>query len=89
MRTPGRSSQFKKDVRLAAKRGKDMRKLEAVLSTLIDERPLDPRLRDHALGGPYRGHRECHIEPDWLLVYQLAPGEIRFERTGGHADLFE
>ena len=89
MRIPRRASQFKKDVRLAAKRGKDLRKLEAVLTALIEERTLHPHLRDHPLQGPYQGHRECHIEADWLLIYQLAPGEVRFERTGGHADLFE
>jgi mRNA interferase YafQ len=51
--------------------------------------PLDPRLRDHALKGEFSGRRECHVEPDWLLVYKREPDSVIFERTGTHADLFE
>ncbi|MDD2709225.1 MAG: type II toxin-antitoxin system YafQ family toxin [Verrucomicrobiae bacterium] len=89
MRVPVRTNQFRRDVKLAMKRGKDMAKLERVLSCLIDESVLDVRLRDHSLKGGYAGRRECHIEPDWLLVYKLEPGTVIFERLGTHADLFE
>ena len=89
MRIPRRTGQFKRDVKLAMRRGKDLLKLQAILSDLIDEKILDLRLRDHPLRGNYTGRRECHIEPDWLLIYKLGPGEIIFERLGTHADLFE
>lgn len=89
MRIPRRTSQFKRDLELAGRRGKDLAKLEAALSTLIDETPLPGWLKDHPLKGPYRGHRECHLESDWLLIYKLEPGAVIFERTGSHADLFE
>ncbi|MDD2709084.1 MAG: type II toxin-antitoxin system YafQ family toxin [Verrucomicrobiae bacterium] len=89
MRVPARTSQFRRDVKLAMKRSKDISKLERVLSCLVDESPLDVRLRDHPLKGGYAGRRECHIEPDWLLVYKLEPGTVIFERLGTHADLFE
>lgn len=89
MRTPQRTSQFKKDVRLALRRGKDSQKLEQVLSDLIDGKPLDPKYKDHPLKGEFKGRRECHIETDWLLIYKLDGDAIIFERTGSHSDLFE
>lgn len=70
------------------RRGKDTDKIKAVIVTLINEEPLPERYRDHALIGNYKDRRECHIEPDWLLVYKLADDEIIFERTGSHSDLF-
>ena len=89
MRTPSYTRQFEKDVKRMRKRGKDLQKLKSVLSNLIAEELLDTRYQDHALVGNYRSRRECHIEPDWLLVYKLANDEIIFERTGTHSDLFE
>lgn len=88
-RRPVFTGRFQKDVKRAERRGKDMRKLEAVASALLEGSPLDPLRRDHALVGDFKGCRECHIEPDWLLVYSLGPDFVRFERTGTHADLFE
>ncbi len=85
-RTTGR---FEKDFKLSLKRRKDVSKLQAVMRALVQEVPLDPRLRDHALKGEFAGRRECHIEPDWLLIYKLEPGVVVFERTGTHSDLFE
>ena len=86
-RTTGR---FEKDFKLSLKRGKDISKLKAVMRAIVQEVPLDPRLRDHALKGKkYAERRECHIEPDWLLVYKLEPGSVVFERTGTHSDLFK
>ncbi|CAN5350223.1 type II toxin-antitoxin system YafQ family toxin [soil metagenome] len=88
MRRPLRTSRVKKDVELARKRGKNLAKLRMVMQQLIDEVPLQPRHRDHALVGKYRNRRECHLEPDWLLIYKLEGNNIIFERSGTHADLF-
>lgn len=60
-----------------------------VVTALIDEKPLEERYYDHPLKGNYRGRRECHLEPDWLLIYKLQGNQIIFERTGRHSDLFE
>ena len=89
MRTPGYTTQFERDLRLMQRRGKDTGKLKTILTALINEEPLPERQRDHPLVGNYKGRRECHIEPDWLLIYKLINNEIIFERTGSHGDLFE
>jgi mRNA interferase YafQ len=89
MRRPSFTRQFEKDLQRMCKRGKEVARLKAVMTALVDEQPLSERYRDHALIGNYRGRRECHVEPDWLLVYKLLDDEIIFERTGSHADLFE
>ena len=88
MRSLSRTSQFKKDVKKVEKRGKDLRKLRAVLDLLIDAKPLPDTLRDHALQGEFKGSRDLHIEPDWLLIYTLEQNHLRLERTGTHSDLF-
>jgi mRNA interferase YafQ len=80
---------FEKDVALANKRGKNLSKLKAIIELLVDESPLPAKNRDHKLVGNYSGRRECHIEPDWLLIYQIKDGNIIFERTGTHSDLFK
>ena len=89
MRAPGYSGQFRRDVKRAGKRGKDMGKLRHVLALLIDARPLPAALRDHPLKGEWQGWRDLHIEPDWLLIYKAEADAVRFERTGTHADVFE
>jgi mRNA interferase YafQ len=89
MRSPNYTTQFERDLRLLQRRGKDIEKLKQVLATLINEEPLAERYRDHPLKGNYRNRRECHLEPDWLLIYKLYNDEIIFERTGTHSDLFE
>jgi len=88
MKTIRRTSQFKQDVRRMQRRGKDLEKLKRVLETLMKEEELTERYRDHVLVGQYKGTRECHIEPDWLLIYELAESEIVLIRTGSHSDLF-
>lgn len=88
MRTPSFTRQFERDLRLMQRRGKDIAKLRSVMTLLIEEQPLPERLRDHPLVGNWIGRRECHIEPDWLLIYKLPDDEIIFERTGRHVDLF-
>ena len=82
------SSQFKKDMRLAKRRGKDLVKIKKLMDLILMEETLSPRHRDHCLQGSYVGRRECHVEPDWLLIYKPMPGKIIFERTGTHSDLF-
>jgi len=83
------STRFVKDVRRMAKRGKDISKLEQVVRQLAQGQALAPRHRDHALGGNWGGARDCHIEPDWVLIYTGDPQSLRLERTGTHSDLFE
>lgn len=89
MLTPRLSGPFKRDVRRAEKRGKDLSKLRALLTLLIEEQPLPERYRDHALKGPWAGFRDAHIEPDWLLIYRIENGELQLARTGTHSDVFE
>jgi len=76
-------------VKRAEKRGKDMDKLKAVLSLLIEEKPLPDRYRDHPLKGEWKGFRDLHIEPDWLLLYAVEGNELQLARTGTHSDLFD
>jgi len=89
VRTFSRTSQFKKDVKLAARRGKDLTRLKAVLDLLIDGESLPPQFRDHPLRGEWHGTRDCHVESDWVLIYTVVGNHVRFERTGTHSDLFE
>jgi mRNA interferase YafQ len=90
VRTFSRTSQFKKDVKLAGRRGKDPAKLKAVIDLLIDGDDLPVQYKDHPLRGNFAGSRDCHIEPDWVLIYTLTENNshVRFERTGTHSDLF-
>jgi mRNA interferase YafQ len=89
MRTPLYTRQFERDLRKAAKRGKNLEKLKIIVRTLIVGWKLDPLHRDHQLVGNYVGRRECYIEGDWLLIYKIEEERIIFERTGSHADLFK
>jgi mRNA interferase YafQ len=70
------------------RQGRQVEKLKRVLETLVKGEPLADRYRDHVLVGQYKGTRECHIEPDWLLIYELGETEIVLIRTGSHSDLF-
>ena len=82
------TSAFKKDLKRITKRNYDRPLLDAVVDALREAQPLPPARRDHALAGEWKGLRECHIEPDWLLIYQSTDDEILLARTGTHADLF-
>ena len=84
-----RSNQFKKDVKRAVKRGKDPEALKNIIELLASGNSLPVKNRDHKLSGDYANYRECHIEPDWLLIYFVSSEVLRLERTGTHADLFE
>ena len=90
MRTFSRTSQFKKDIKRADKRGKDLARLKTVIDLLIDGNVLPPGYKDHPLRGNFAGSRDCHVEPDWVLIYTLTENNshVRFERTGTHSDLF-
>jgi mRNA interferase YafQ len=88
MRSPSYSGQFKRDVKLAEKRGKDLGKLRAVIELLLANKPLPRALSDHPLKGEWKPCRDLHIEPDWVLIYFASDTEVRFERCGSHADLF-
>jgi mRNA interferase YafQ len=82
------TTQFVKDLKLAKKRNLPLDVIKAVMDMLIQEVPLPPQFRDHVLSGDYNGRRECHVRPDWLLIYRKSETIISFERTGTHSDLF-
>jgi len=82
------TKQFKKDVKRMRKRGKDLEKIKAVIDLLVAGEPLPPKNRDHKLGGDWIGRRDCHVEPDWILIFKLTEDELLLERTGTHSDLF-
>lgn len=82
------TAQFRRDRRLCIKRGYDMALLNAVVNTLRIPAPLPPENRDHVLVGNYVGRRECHIQPDWLLIYRVEGNALYLDRTGTHSDLF-
>jgi mRNA interferase YafQ len=77
-------------VKRVGKRGKALAKLKIVLDLLIEGEVLPAHYRDHPLRGNFAGSRDCHVEPDWILIYTLTEGDahVRFERTGTHSDLF-
>jgi mRNA interferase YafQ len=89
MRIPSYTRQFSKDLKKMEKRGKSLEKVKVIIKNLVNEESLNAKYKDHKLIGNFRGRRECHIEPDWLLIYKVADSEIIFERTGTHSDLFE
>lgn len=84
------SNQFKKDLRLAQKRGYDINRLKEVVLSLANGETLDTKYRDHFLSGNYSEFRECRIQPDWLLIYQIKDKKLILflARTGSHSDLF-
>jgi mRNA interferase YafQ len=88
MKTIRRTSQFKRDVKRMQRQGRDVEKLKRVLEVLVDGEPLAAQHRDHVLIGQYKGTRECHVEPDWLLIYELGETEIVLIRTGSDSVLF-
>ena len=85
------TSMFKKDLKLAKKRGYDLSLLNKVVDTLAMGKPLAEKYKDHNLVGNFTGCRECHITPDWLLIYEILNSELilYLTRTGTHSDLFD
>ena len=85
------TTQFKKDLKLAKKQNKDLGKLFEVIDILANGETLDAKYKDHSLTGNYRGTRECHVEPDWLLIYEIR-GDVlvlMLYRLGSHSELFK
>ena len=84
------SNRFRKDLKLALRRGYKIELLEEVVNKLAEGMVLEPRYKDHELAGDFKGLRECHITPDWLLIYQVVDNELvlYLSRTGTHSDLF-
>ncbi len=82
------SRQFRKDLKKALKQGKDGSKIGAVIGALGLQEPLAQKHVDHALTGNFKGFRECHIEPDWLLIYRVHEDMLDLTRTGSHSELF-
>ena len=82
------STKFKRDFKVCAKRGYNLKRLQNVIDILRVPDSLPPKNRDHNLTVSYAGYRECHVEPDWLLIYQQTETELLLYRTGTHSDLF-
>ncbi len=82
------AGQLKRDLKKILAGGKEKKEFIGIARKLIDGEKLDPKHRDHKLVGNYAGRRECHIEPDWLLIYKIDGRRIIFERTGTHSELF-
>lgn len=89
MRNVSQTTQFVRDVKRMRKRGKDLEKLKILVAKLANDEPLDPKHRDHPLIGQWKSARDCHIEPDWVLIYSADAHSLRLERTGSHNDLFK
>jgi mRNA interferase YafQ len=83
------TTQFRRDAKRIQKRGQDLGELREVAGRLAAGETLEPRYRDHKLAGPYAGFRECHVKPDWLLIYRVTDAELILVRTGTHQDLFD
>ena len=85
------TARFKKDFRRAKKQGRDIALIERTLELLAREEPLPAELHDHELVGNYKGHRECHLAPDWLLIYRIDGGKLTLTATrlGSHSELFD
>ena len=79
---------FRRDVRRLGRRGADLTKLQNVVALLAAKKPLEPRHRDHPLSGDWRSFRDCHVEPDWVLIYKVDGDDLYLVRTGSHAELF-
>ncbi len=89
MRSIRRDTQFKRDVKRLKKRNKGFEKLKTTIQLLVEGEKLPPKFMDHKLKGTSKDCRECHIEPDWLLIYRIEGSELCLVRTRSHADLFK
>lgn len=89
LKTINYTSQFKKDVEKAQRQDRNLRKLQEVIELLVSNSPLPAKLKDHKLLGKYKGRRECHLEPDFLLIYLVKDEELFLERLRAHSELFK
>ena len=89
MKRLSQSNQFLKDIKRMKKRGEDIKKLQSIVTQLANNETLHTRHRDHPLMGEWKNCRDCHIDPDWILIYYADSNTLRLERTGSHSDLFK
>ena len=89
MLTPVYTNKIARDIKRAKKQGKDLTKFKEIVRLLVKQNFLDEKYKDHSLTGNYNHHRECHIEPDWLLIYKIEGEQIIFSRLGSHSELFK
>ena len=89
MRSIFYTTQFRKDFRRLGKQGREVEKLKTVITKLAKGETLEEKYKDHRLHGKYSGARDCHVGPDWILIYAIVEDELRLIRTGSHAELFE
>jgi len=89
MKKVSQTKQFSRDIKRLRKRGNDLQKLKEVVNLLAEGTPLPVSHRDHQLIGPWKPSRDCHIEPDLILIYSAGKDFLRLERTGTHSDLFK
>jgi len=82
------SSRFKRDIKKARKQGKHLKELQSIIKLLVQQKPLSKKHQDHNLSGDYVNYRECHIRPDWLLIYKMTDKELQLARVGSHSELF-
>ena len=83
------TNQLKKDYKRIKKQNKDVNKLRIVIEKLVAKEQLESKYKDHSLAGRWKGFRDCHIEPDWALIYKTSENSLILERTGSHSDLFK
>ena len=88
MKKLSQTTQFARDIKRMRKQGKNLDKLKTIVRKLAQGKNLEPKHRDHSLAGPWKNCRNCHIEPDWILIYYADKASLRLERTGTHSDLF-
>jgi len=89
MLAPAYTKRFAKDLKKMTKRGRALKKIKQIIKTLVNEKCPDAKHENYKLIGSYKGLRECHIKPDWLLIYKKIGSEIIFERTGKYSDIYE
>lgn len=82
------SGRFKKDYKRMERRGANTALLWGVVELLLAEKPLPEKYQDHPLKGKYKGSQDCHLEPDWVLIYKIDGDQVILQRTGTHSDLF-
>ncbi len=82
------TTQFKRDYKKIKKQKKELNKLKVLIEKLVSGERLKLSYKDHQLSGEFKGYRDCHIEPDWLLIYKRSPEVLTLERTGSHSELF-
>lgn len=89
MKSVAQTNSFLKDIKLMRKRGKDLAKVKRVVNLLASGQKLPAQYKDHPLVGTWKGARDCHVEPDWVLIYKIDENRLELVRTGTHSDLFE